>query len=168
MAVKTTLRFAVALLAATCLASPGAAVAQGTGGAPGMPPDGRRPQPPPRMLAGGGPGGPGWQMLLTRLELTDQQKTDVKKLLDEAREADRPLMEQVRTLREQLASAILSGSDPGAAAGLVTQLAQAELPVLEAEVALQQKIAAVLTEAQRARLLVLITQPPPRGGPPPM
>lgn len=163
MTVKTKTRLAAALLATACAVLPAAAQLPAGGGAPGMPPGGRSGQPPPGMR----PGGPGWQMFLMRLELTEQQKTAIKQLLDESRDADRTAMEQVRAAQQQLATAIYaSAPDPSAIAALVLQLGEAQGPILEADVALQQKVSAVLTDGQRARLLELMKQPPLRGGPP--
>ena len=128
-----------------------------------MPPGERSGQPPPGMR----PGGPGWQMALMRLELSEPQRTAVKQLLDESREADPTAMEQVRAVQQQLATAIYtSAPDPSAIAALVAQLGETQRPILEADVALQQKVSAVLTEQQRAQLLELLKQPPPRRGPP--
>ena len=154
---------ATALVAVTCAALPAAAQPPGAGGAPGMPPEGRGGQPPPGMR----PGGPGWQMFLMRLELSEQQRTAIKQLMDEARDADQAAVEQVRAVQLQLAAAIYTTTPDSSAIGaLLVQLTEAQRPLIEADVALQQKVSAVLTENQRARLLESMKQVPPRGGPP--
>jgi Spy/CpxP family protein refolding chaperone len=140
------------------------------GGMPGqmgqgqMPPGGRGQMPPPGMG-----GGPMWQGAVMRLDLTEAQRADIKSLIDTQRESNRALREQARALHEQLATAIYGASpDSASTSDLVQKLADANRQMLEADVALQQRVSALLTEAQRADLVKLLTQRPPRGGPPMM
>jgi Spy/CpxP family protein refolding chaperone len=130
-----------------------------------MPPEGRGMMPPPGMGPGGGPG---WQGLVMRLDLTDQQRSDVVALLDGQRESERSRREATRKTQQSLATAVLTSSpDTTVIAEIVQQLADEQRQALEADVALQQRVAALLTDGQRTQLLRLLSQGPPRGGPPP-
>lgn len=156
------------LATAILLAVPVLAAAQPGGGQMGpgqMPPGGRGQMPPPGM----GPGmGPMWQGLVMRLDLSDQQRAEIKSLLTDQRESERTLREQMRAMQQQLAAAVYaSAPDTVAVADLVGRLAEAQRQALDADVALQLKVSALLSEAQRAQLLKMLSQGPPRGGPPP-
>jgi Spy/CpxP family protein refolding chaperone len=130
-----------------------------------MPPGGRGMMPPPGMGPGGGPG---WQGAIMRLDLTDQQRSDIMALFDGQRESERSRREATRKTQQALAAAVFASSpDATASAYLVQQLADQQRLALEADVALQQRVAALLTEEQRAQLLKLLSQGPPRGGAPP-
>jgi Spy/CpxP family protein refolding chaperone len=117
----------------------------------------------------GGPGGPGGfgglPPLFMRIELTESQRTQVKALLDEQREARRADLEERRTLHEQLASAIYgsTAADADGVPQIVTRLSELQKAALEADIALQTKVAALLTEEQRQQV---VQQASLRPGPP--
>jgi Spy/CpxP family protein refolding chaperone len=113
----------------------------------------------------GGPGGPGGlPPLFMRIALTEAQQTQIKALLDEQREARRTDMDERRTLQEQLASAIYgSTADVDGVQQIVTRLSELQKAALEADVALQTKVATLLTEEQRQQV---IAQASLRPGPP--
>jgi len=150
----------IVAVAASAFAQPGGMPGQMGQGQ--MPPGGRGQMPPPGMG-----GGPMWQGAVMRLDLADAQRNDIRSLLDAQRESNRTLREGVRALHEQLATAVY-GVNPDTASipDIVQKLTEANRQALEADVALQQKVSALLTEAQRADLVKMLTQRPPRGGPP--
>jgi Spy/CpxP family protein refolding chaperone len=129
------------------------AAAQGPIGAGGRGPIG----PPP------GPGGPGAGLppIFLRIDLTDQQRTQIKAILDEQRESRRAELEERRTLQQQLTAGIYgSGADADALAAIVAKLADLQKQALDADVVLQTKIAALLTDEQRQQIIVLETSRP--------
>lgn len=152
------------------LAVPVVAAAQPSGmpgqAGPGqMPPGGRGMMPPPGMGPGGGPA---WVGAVMRLDLTEQQRADVKALTDGQRDSQRGLREQVRATQLQLAAAVFTASpDAAAISEIVQSLAELQRQGLEADVALQQRVAALLNDTQRAQVVTFLSQGPPRGGPPP-
>ncbi len=130
----------VAVIAATLILGAVALVsAQGPQGRPG-----------PR----GGPGGPGGLPPgLMRINLTEQQKSELRTLVEQDRDARKPQFEQVRTLRQQLNAAVFSGApDQQQLSALTAQLADLQRQALEADVALQVRIAALLTDEQRQQI----------------
>jgi Spy/CpxP family protein refolding chaperone len=152
------------------LAVPLVAAAQPSGmpgqAGPGqMPPGGRGMMPPPGMGPGGGPP---WVGAVMRLDLTEQQRADIKTLIDGQRESERSVREQTRATQQQLAAAVFTASpDAAAISEIVQHLAELQKQGLETDVALQQRVSALLNDTQRAQLVKLLSQGPPRGGPPP-
>jgi Spy/CpxP family protein refolding chaperone len=114
---------------------------------------------------GPGPGGPGGlPPIFLRVELTEPQRTQIKALVDEQRESRRAHMEERRTLQQQLTSAIYgTGTDADSLASIVTKLAELQKQALDADVALQTRIAALLTDEQRQQI---VAQEAARPGPP--
>jgi protein CpxP len=110
-----------------------------------------------------GPMGPGGlPPILLGVELTDQQRTQIKALLDEQRESRRSEMEERRTLQQQLTAAIYgTGTDEDSLAAIVTRLAELQKQALDADIALQTKLAALLTDAQRQQIVAQATNPDP-------
>ena len=70
---------------------------------PGMPPPGG-----PR----GGPGG-GLPAFFMRLDLTEEQRTQVRGLMDQQREERKAQRDELRTVHQQLAAAIYGGATDG-------------------------------------------------------
>ena len=97
----------------------------------------------PRM----GPGGP--LAMLHGLNLTDDQRQQIKTILDENRPTEPP---QTRDLERKLHAAILTG-DNGAIDALKTQLLQAHEQDLNRQIAVLQRIAPILTAEQKQQLL---------------
>jgi Spy/CpxP family protein refolding chaperone len=155
----------VALALVMGLAMPAAVEAQG---APGqMPPGGPRGMGPGGPGAQGGPGmgGPGGGLrAVMQLDLTDQQRTEIRQIMQEQRQAGRELQAQVRQTQQQLMTAIYGGSqEAGSALEIVTRLAELQKQVLEADVTVQQRVAQLLTDEQKQQLLKMLN----RAGPPP-
>lgn len=158
------------VVAASLAVLPTPALAQPMGMPGGMgagprqgPPHGRGQVPPPGMGTGGG-----WQAFVMQLELTDQQKKDIRASVSEQREAEQARREEMRSLQQQLAKAIYtSAPDTNEIGELVGRLADAQRLALAADVVLQQRVSALLTDEQREELVTLLAKGPARGGPPP-
>jgi Spy/CpxP family protein refolding chaperone len=141
------------VMAATLALSVGALplLAQGPGQRPGAP--GRGPGGPM------GPGGPpGILAMVHQLDLTDAQKDQIKALADEGRQGGDPGA-AVQAAEQKLHAAILADvpdlqSIESAKAAITT----AHAAELEHRVAMMQKIAQILTPAQRLQLLALEAQ----------
>jgi len=138
------------VMAATLALSVGAVslLAQGPGqgrGGPGRGPGGMGP---------GGPGGPGVLARVHQLEdLTDAQKEQIRALAEEGRRGGDPGA-GVRTTEQKLQAAVLANSpDLQAIETLKTALVTAQAAELDHRVGMMQKIAQILTPAQRQQLL---------------
>ena len=94
-----------------------------------------------------GPGGP--FAMLRGLNLTDDQRQQIKAILDENRPAQPP---QTMALERKLHAAILN-NDAGAIDTLKTQLLQAHEQELDRQIAVLQRIAPILTADQKQQLL---------------
>ncbi len=151
-------RFAmVAVLAIALGALP--VPAQGRGQRPGGP-WGRGPGGP------GGPGGPpgGILGMVHQLDLTDTQKEQIRGLMEDARSGGDP-GEAVRTAEQKLHAAILADApDPQAIDGLKAAANTAHASELDHRIEMMQKVAQMLTPAQRQQLLKMQPPGPPRGG----
>lgn len=110
---------------------------------------------------GRGPGGPGMGrgrgaglMMLAGLDLTEQQKTQVKSLFESQRDAGHGDMQALIEARQALHGALFANVvDAGAIAGLQAKVAAAEQAQLEKHVKNQLALSAILTSEQRATLL---------------
>jgi periplasmic protein CpxP/Spy len=129
---------------------------QGQGGAGGRGPGGGQ----------WGPGGPpGIMQMVRHLDLTDAQREQLRVLMDEARKAGDP-GEQVRTAEQKLHVAVLADPpDPQAIEGLKTTLNTAHAAELDHRVEMMQKVAQILTPAQKQQLLTMQPQGPRGRGP---
>ena len=127
----------------------------GRGRGPGNPggPGGRGP---------GGPGGPGILAGVHHLNLTDAQREQLRALVDGREGGNRG--EDVRAAEQKLHAAILSESpDLQAIAGLKAALNTAHAAGLDRRVEMLQRVALILTPAQRQELATREGQGPPRG-----
>jgi Spy/CpxP family protein refolding chaperone len=112
--------------------------------------------PPPGRGFHGGPGGPGADLLghLSReLNLTDEQKAQIKKIADSAEESTKALREQMRSLHESQPDPLSGGTFDEAAVRAAAQAranVQVELEVAHARV--MSQVLAVLTPEQKAQL----------------
>jgi Spy/CpxP family protein refolding chaperone len=112
--------------------------------------------PPPPGGGRGGPGGPGGDLLghLSReVNLTDEQKAQIKKIMDSAEESTKALREQMRTLHESQPDPLNGGTFDEAAVRAAAQAranVQVELEVAHARV--MSQVLAVLTAEQKAQL----------------
>ena len=108
-----------------------------------------------------GPGGPmGVLPGLNRVDLTDAQREQIRAILEQEREAGAP-GEKVRQAEEALHTAILADApDAQAIDNAKAALNSAHAAELDRRVELMEKVAQVLTPAQRQELAQL---PPPPG-----
>lgn len=134
---------------------PGQGFGQGfgrMGGGPGGPMFGRR---------GGGPG-----MMLAGLNLTTDQRAQVKTLFESERDSHQAGMKALAEARQALHAAIFAPVvDSGAVAALQAKIAAAEQAQLAARVQTQLTLAGILTPDQRAKLLARGGRGMGRGGP---
>jgi protein CpxP len=94
-----------------------------------------------------GPGGP--MAVLRGLNLTDDQRQQIKTILDENRPSQPP---QSMALERKLHAAVING-DAGAVEALKTQLLQAHEQELDRQITVLQRIVPILTADQREQLL---------------
>jgi Spy/CpxP family protein refolding chaperone len=147
-------------LVATILALSGFAFAVGVHGR------GQRPQGPGGPGFGRGGPGPGGFARLAELSanLSDEQRTQVQAILEEDR-ASRKGAPEAMTLHRQLEAEILADSpDEQKIDGLRQQLVQAQGAALERQIALQRRIAQILTPEQRAKARERLADGPRRRG----
>jgi len=111
----------------------------------------------------GGRGGPGGGLsIVHQLNLTDQQREQVKSIMEGQREQrpDANMME----LQKQLRAAVFADSpDLGKIEQLKTAIASAEAAMLSARIDTELKINQILTAEQRAKARDLIASGPARG-----
>jgi Spy/CpxP family protein refolding chaperone len=116
------------------------------------------------MGPGGGPGGPGGPFpLLRELNLTAEQREQIRTIMEEQRSGNPP-QEKIGDLERQLQIAILDG-DQQKIAEIKTALIAAHNEALADRIALQTKIAQILTAEQKAKEKELLANAPagPRG-----
>ena len=101
----------------------------------------------------GGPGGPDHLLPLRQLDLTDEQRAQVKEVLLAARPtADQAPVRKLMELRQSLRAAVLADApDQGQIDQLRTALGEAEAAALAKRVEVAQKIAQILTPDQREK-----------------
>lgn len=112
----------------------------------------------------GGPGGPGPGIMptLQQLDLTDQQREQLRALLEENRPAADP--GQLREAELKLHAAILSDTPDAQAIDAATAaIDAAHAAELDHQIQMLTKIAQILTPDQRQQLLKLQSDGPPRG-----
>jgi Spy/CpxP family protein refolding chaperone len=108
----------------------------------------------------GGPGGPNLIGAASRLELSDAQREQLKALAEEERKDDRGM--GLRETEQKLHAAVLADTaDTAAIEGLKAALNSAHAAELDRRISTMQKVAQILTPAQRQQLLNL--QPDGRG-----
>ena len=103
----------------------------------------------------GGPGGPNIMMLVRQLDLSEAQKEQLKGIVDDRREPGDPA-KSPREAEQKLNQAIFGETiDTAAVESAKTALAAAHAAELERRIETLQKVAQVLTPAQRQQLLTL-------------
>ena len=103
----------------------------------------------PGMFGRGGPG-----VMLGGLDLTADQQTQVKQLMESERDASRQSRQALGEARQALHAAIFgSPVDSAAVAALQARVVAAEQAQLNREVQLQLTLAGILTPEQRAKVL---------------
>lgn len=125
----------------------------------GAQPPARGPEGPRR---GGGPGGGRGDFALLRdANLSDEQKAAIKAIRDAERPAATAPVAEPRLRRELDAELFADAPDTQKIATLQQQLAETQAARLARQIAVQQKIAQVLTAEQRAKIRERLTQPLP-------
>lgn len=123
------------------------------------------PGPQGRGRGPGGPGGPGAPNVLAmvrQLDLSDTQREQLRQIMEDGRQGDPGA--GVRDAERKLHEALLADSpDAGSVETLKAALNAAHAAELDQRIALLQKVAQILTPAQRQQLLKLRPQGPPRG-----
>jgi Spy/CpxP family protein refolding chaperone len=144
---KKTLWAAVALVAVVALIPAAAQVQQQAAQRPERAGMGRG-------FGPGGPGGPG-PGIVHRLDLSDQQREQVKAIVEEQR-ASRPVG-TLLDLQKQLQTALFADTvDLAKVEELKTSIASAEATLLSARIETELKINQILTPEQRAKARELI------------
>jgi protein CpxP len=136
--------FAVTVAAAALVAT-GAVLAQG------------QPQGPPGqafgLRAGMAPGLMGQMGMLRGLDLTQQQRDELRALGEQRRTVDKPVMDKLRVAGQALEAELLADApNQGRIDQLKTDLAQAQQEALDARIAMQLKVNQILTPEQRQTL----------------
>ena len=107
-----------------------------------------------------GPGGPGLFPGIQQLDLSDAQKEQLHALMEEGRQGGDPGA-AILAAEQKLHAAILADvPDLRAIESLKTTLNAAHAAELDHRVAMMQKVAQILTPAQRQQLLALEAQGP--------
>ena len=88
------------------------------------------------------------------LNLTNQQRSQMRAILDEQRSGRQDAREELRKAHDELRAAIFGSANPdtGRIDELVTRIASLEADALKARVASEIKIASILTDEQRQEL----------------
>lgn len=110
----------------------------------------------------GGPGGPNLVAMFRHLDLTDAQRDQLRAIL----QAEKPAADQeenARTAEQKLHAAIFGdGADPASIDALKAAVNAVHAAELDRRVEIMQKVAPILTPAQREQLLKLPPNHPPR------
>jgi Spy/CpxP family protein refolding chaperone len=139
-------------------------------------PDGP-PQGPPMGPAGGfrGPGGPDgprgprgpFGPLGRDLNLTDDQKAQIKKIQDGFAESDKALFEALRTLHQNEGDPMSGAFDEGTVRAAAEARAKIQIELEVSHAKMMSQIASVLTADQKAQLAARRAQFQRQGPPPP-
>jgi Spy/CpxP family protein refolding chaperone len=114
--------------------------------------------------------GPGpWRGLglLYDLNLTDDQKAQIKKITDSFRESDKALFEQLRTLHQSEPDPMSGTFDEAAVRAAAEARAKIQIELEVSHAKMMSQIAAVLTADQKAQLAAKRQQFERKGPPPP-
>jgi Spy/CpxP family protein refolding chaperone len=126
------------------------------------------PQGPP---PGGFRGGPGPRDGVGRfgrdLNLTDDQKAQIKKIQDSFRESDKPLFDQLRTLHQSEPDPMSGTFDEAAVRAAAEARAKIQIELEVSHAKMMSQIANVLTAEQKAQLAAKRQQFERQGPPPP-
>jgi len=101
--------------------------------------------------------------MVRQLDLSDAQREQLRQIMEEGRQAGDPGA-GVRDAERKLHEALLADTpDPGAIDTLKAAVNAGHAAELEQRIAMLQKVAQILTPAQRQQLLKLPPPGPPRG-----
>ena len=126
------------------------------------------PQGPPR--GGGFPGGPGQRDGLgpfRDLNLTDDQKAQIKKIQDSFRESDKALFDQMRALHGSEPDPLSGTFDEAAVRAAAEARAKIQVELEVSHARMMSQIASILTAEQKAQLAARRQQFQRQGPPPP-
>ena len=131
--------------------------------------------PPPGPFGGGfrgGPGGPGGPRdgmgpFGRDLNLTDDQKAQIKKIQDSFHESDKALFDQLRTLHQSEPDPMSGTFDEAAARAAAEARSKIQIELEVSHAKMMSQIAAVLTADQKAQLAARRQQFERQGPPPP-
>ncbi len=118
----------------------------------------------------GGPGGPGRDGLgpLARdLNLSDDQKAQIKKIQDSFEAGTKDLHEQLRTLHENEPDPLTGTFDEAAVRAAAEARAKVEVELSVSHAKMMAQIASVLTSEQKAQLTAKRQEIGPKPPPPP-
>ena len=111
----------------------------------------------------GGPGGPGIFAMVRQLDLTDAQREQLRGLMEEGRQDGDPGA-GVRDAEQKLHAAVLADTpDLQAIQALKATLNAAHAAELDHRIEMMEKVAQILTPAQKQELLRLPPPGPPQG-----
>jgi len=140
-------------------------------------PQGPRPGPPPGPMGPGfrgGPGGPGgpregfgqFGPFGRELNLTDDQKAQIKKIQDSFRDADKALFDQMRALHEKQGDPMSGTFDEAAVRAAAEARAKIQIELEVSHAKMMSQIFGLLTADQKAQLAAHHEEMK-RMGPPP-
>ncbi len=138
----------------------------------------QQPPRPPRGPMGsgfhGGPGGPGGPREFgpfgpfgRELNLTDDQKTQIKNIQDNFRDSNKSLFDQMRTLHENQADPLNGNFDEAAVRSAAEARAKIQIELDVAHAKMMSQILGVLTAEQKAQLKAHHDEMKRMGPPPP-
>jgi periplasmic protein CpxP/Spy len=123
----------------------------------------------PTRGRGFGPGGPGPDRgamgLLRGVDLTTEQQAQIKALRDAERDSRQGPPAEMQLQRQLQAEIFADAPDAQTISSLQEQIAQAQTARLARQIALDQKIAQVLTAEQRAKIRERLAEAPSARGP---
>ena len=128
--------------------------------------------PPPGPFGGGfrgGPGGPreGLGPFGRDLNLTDDQKAQIKKIQDSFRESDKALFDQMRALHQSEPDPISGTFDEAAVRAAAEAHAKIQIELEVSHAKMMSQVVTVLTADQKAQLAARRQQFERQGPPPP-
>lgn len=110
------------------------------------------PPPPPMHGHEFGMGGPRMGFFAKQLNLTDDQKTQMKAIMEKAHPAMKPLLQQERQIDQQLRQYVEGTYDAPSVQALAAQKAQIQTQLTIAETQLHNQLYQLLTADQKAQL----------------
>ena len=106
-----------------------------------------------RGMHGPGMGDPGFGMMLHQLNLTDDQKAQVKKILEAEKPNMKPLFQQQSQSHQQMMQLITSGNfDQAKATAIATQEAQSHIQMQVEHAKIASQIYQLLDSTQKAKV----------------
>ena len=98
---------------------------------------------------------------MAQLNLTQEQRQQMRELANADREANKAAFAKMPELQRQLREAIFLGK--GDVNGIAHQITELQAQMLQARISHQQKVAAILTDEQRAQMAKMPAGPGRRG-----